>query len=93
MFLLSTALLAPGIWATMVLESLMENLSISFPLAYDDFLFYGIAYGISSIPPAILGAMFLSRKIEVRVLGFFIFVLYFVFSTFVALLAYRIAMD
>jgi hypothetical protein len=85
------ALLAPGIWANMTLEPWMGTLPIS-ASAYD-FLSYAIAYGISAVPPAILGAMFLSRKIEVRVLGFLIFVFYFVSSTFVALLFYRFAMD
>lgn len=58
--ILSAALLAPGIWANLMFESPMDRLPIS-ASAYD-FLSYALAYGAASIPPAILGSLFVSKK-------------------------------
>ena len=89
--ILPTALLAPGIWANLIFESAMDRLPIS-ASAYD-FLSYALAYGAASIPPAILGSLFVSKKKGRRIIGIGLFILYFIFSSFVALLAYAIAMD
>jgi hypothetical protein len=88
--ILSAALLAPGIWANLMFESAMDRLPIS-ASAYD-FLSYAMAYIAAFIPPAILGSLFVSKKKEMRIIGIGLFIMYFLFSLFVALLAYAIAM-
>ncbi len=79
----SVALLAPGIWANAIVGS----------ATYGGFLYYPIVFVASSIPPAVLGALFVSKKRGLKMVGVIVLVIYLIFSSCVALLEYVIALD
>jgi hypothetical protein len=89
--IISTALNAPGIFAYFIFGSLIDNLSIS--ASTSDFLTEVIFIGISSIPFAIFGSMFVSKNRVIVFIGFSLLIIYFAISTFIAFGIYAFAMD
>ena len=75
--------LAPGYLASWIIADILSG-----GLFESETLTYTILYGISGLPPAILGLLFFSKR--AKVLGIILIIVYFVLSLVIGLLIYTI---